>query len=80
MEIHNLRDNSIQNINDMFQSYYDREIVYQNEINTVNDKLTISKKVHDKLMKEISDKDKYISVLSNTIKDYEDQIKTLTAN
>ena len=85
MELHNLKENMFQNIDDLFKKYYEKEIEYQNVINNKDDeikdirnKITELTNFNNKLVNEISEKDKLLITKDKIIIDYEEQIKKLT--
>ena len=78
MDLFNLKSNTIENINSLFELYFAKEKEFNNNNQDYVYKIKSLTEINDKLIGEISEKDKIIIIKEKTINDYEKQILELT--
>ena len=78
MDLLNLKSNTIENINSLFELYFKKEKELNNDNQEYHIKIKSLTDINDKMINEISEKDKIIIIKEKTIYDYEQEINRLS--
>ena len=78
MDLLNLKANTIENINSLFEVYFSKEKELNNNNHEFHNKIKSLTDINDKMVNEISEKEKIINIKDKTIYDYEQEINRLS--